>query len=153
MSRLSAGLLMFRKSESDTEVFLVHPGGPFWKNKDIGAWSIPKGEVLPEEDHLIAAMREFEEETGIKPKGRFIPLGDLKQRSGKMVVAWAFEGDASPDIRCNTFTMEWPPKSGRIQEFPEVDRAEWFPLAEARTRMHAGQAEFLDRLASHLFRR
>ena len=123
MPKVSAGLLMFRKREPEAEVFLVYlSGGPLWRKKDLGDWSIPKGEVDPGEERFAAAQREFEEETGIKPEGQFISLGERKQPSGKIVAAWAFEGDCSPNISSNTFSMEWPPKSGRIQLFPEVDR-------------------------------
>lgn len=147
MGRLSAGLLMFRGRDSELQVFLVHPGGPFWKKKDAGAWSIPKGEYEEGEDPLEAAKREFEEETGIKPAGEFLALDQIKQPSGKIITAWALEGDCSPEkIRSNTFSMEWPPKSGNQQEFPEVDRADWFSLAEARKRIVKGQIGFLDRL-------
>ena len=148
MRRLSAGLLMFRRRELGVEVFLVHPGGPIWRKKDVGAWSIPKGEVLAGEDDLAAARREFEEETGIKPAGQFVSLGEIKQPSGKVVIAWAFEGDGKPAIHSNTFSMEWPPKSGRTREFPEVDRAEWFSLNDARDRIHRGQIGFLDELTA-----
>jgi predicted NUDIX family NTP pyrophosphohydrolase len=147
MAKLSAGLLMFRKCGADLQVFLVHPGGPFWKKKDHGAWSIPKGEYEKGEDPLDAAKREFEEETGIKPEGEFIALDQMKQPSGKVITAWAFEGDCSPKaLRSNTFSMEWPPKSGRKQEFPEVDRADWFTLDDARKRIVKGQIGFLDQL-------
>jgi predicted NUDIX family NTP pyrophosphohydrolase len=147
MPKKSAGLLMFRRRGSGVQVFLVHPGGPFWKKKDEGAWSIPKGEYQEDEDPLDAAKREFEEETGIKAQGEFIELGQIKQPSGKIIAAWSFEGDCSPnEIRSNSFSMEWPPKSGRKQEFPEVDRADWFALQEARKRMLKGQIGFLDRL-------
>jgi predicted NUDIX family NTP pyrophosphohydrolase len=147
MSKLSAGLLMFRKRGADVQVFLVHPGGPFWKKKDEGAWSIPKGEYDEGEDPLAAAKREFEEETGIKANGEFVALGQIKQASGKIIAAWAFEGELSPKAtRSNTFSMEWPPKSGRQQEFPEVDRADWFTLEDARKRIVKGQIGFLDRL-------
>lgn len=147
MPKKSAGVLMFRRRDCGVQVFLVHPGGPFWKKKDEGAWSIPKGEYQEDEDPLDAAKREFEEETGIKAQGEFIELGQIKQPSGKIITAWAFEGDCSPnEIRSNSFSMEWPPKSGRKQEFPEVDRADWFALQEARKRMLKGQIGFLDRL-------
>ena len=147
MAKLSAGLLMFRRCGADLQVFLVHPGGPFWKKKDHGAWSIPKGEYEKGEDPLDAANREFEEETGIKPEGEFIALDQMKQPSGKVITAWAFEGDCSPKaLRSNTFSMEWPPKSGRKQEFPEVDRADWFTLDDARKRIVKGQIGFLDQL-------
>ena len=146
----SAGLLMFRRRTPELEVFLVHPGGPFWRRKDMGAWSVPKGEVLPGEEPLAAARREFEEETGIVPQGPFVSLGEARQSGGKIVTAWAFERDCLPAIRSNTFSMEWPPKSGRVQEFPEVDRGEWFSLSEARGRLLSGQVVFLDRLVSQL---
>ena len=147
MQKLSAGLLMFRRRNSEVEVFLVHPGGPFWQKKEFGSWSIPKGEYTNDEDPLTAAKREFEEETGIKPEGEFISLDNIKQPSGKIVTAWAFEGDCTPtNIRSNTFSMEWPPKSGQNQEFPEVDRADWFSLDNARARILKGQIGFLDRL-------
>ena len=146
MKRLSAGLLMFRRRGSAVDVFLVHPGGPFWQNKDLGSWSIPKGEYAEGEDPLMVAKREFKEETGLTPQGEFISLEDIKQPSGKVITAWAFEGDCMPtEIRSNTFSMEWPPKSGRTQEFPEVDRAEWFSVDEARARILKGQIGFLDR--------
>lgn len=138
---------MFRKRRSSLEVFLVHPGGPFWKNKDEGAWSIPKGEYGEDEDALVAAKREFQEETGYEASGEFLPLGQITQPTGKAITVWAVEGDYSPEgIRSNTFSMEWPPKSGRRQEFPEVDRAGWFNLDNARKRIVPGQAGFLDRL-------
>jgi predicted NUDIX family NTP pyrophosphohydrolase len=151
MRRLSAGLLMFKRAGSDVNVFLVHPGGPFWQKKDLGAWSIPKGEYTEGEDALAAARREFEEETGIIPKGEFISLDALKQPSGKEITVWAFEGDCSAtQIKSNTFSMEWPPKSGHMQEFPEVDRADWFSLDAARSRILKGQAGFLDKLMSRI---
>ena len=150
MSRISAGLLMFRRRGQQLEVFLAHPGGPFFKKKDVGAWSIPKGEIDAGEDELAAAQREFQEETGIRAEGPFIELGEIKQSSGKIVKAWAFAGDCLGKTRSNTFTMEWPPKSGRQQEFPEVDRAEWFSLEEACKRINRGQEPFLGRLAAHL---
>src|SRR5262252_3749819 len=127
MAKLSAGLLMYRRREGGLEVFLVHPGGPFWAKKDLGAWSIPKGEYDEGEEPLAAARREFEEETGIQPEGHFVPLKTIKQPGGKTVLAWAFEGDADvAAIKSNTFSMEWPPHSGKQQDFPEVDRAGWF---------------------------
>ena len=151
MRRHSAGLLMFRRRNREVEVFLVHPGGPFWQKKDLGAWSIPKGEYLDGEESLSAAKREFEEETGIKPQGELIPLGSAKRPGGKVVMAWAFEHDFSPAaIRSNKFSMEWPPKSGRTQEFPEVDRAAWFPFHEARIHLHKGQIGFLGNLSADL---
>jgi predicted NUDIX family NTP pyrophosphohydrolase len=138
---------LFRKSPSSLQVLLVHPGGPFWKNKDLGAWSIPKGEYTEGEEPLSAAKREFTEETRIQIDGDFLPLGTFKQSSGKTITAWALEGDCSvAAIRSNTFSMEWPPKSGRQQEFPEIDRAEWFDVAEAKRRILKGQSAILDRL-------
>lgn len=137
---------MFRKRESTLQLFLVHPGGPFWRNKDAGAWSIPKGEYEEGKDPLHAAKREFLEETGIEADGKFLPLGEIKQPSGKVITAWALEGDCEPSaVRSNMFSMEWPPKSGRQQEFPEVDRADWFAVNEAKTRIVKGQIGFIDR--------
>jgi predicted NUDIX family NTP pyrophosphohydrolase len=151
MKRVSAGLLMFRRRHSEVEVLLAHPGGPFWRKKDLGAWSIPKGEYTEGETALAAAKREFEEETGIKPAGEFMPLDEIKQPSGKIITAWAFEGDCSPsEIHSNHFSMEWPPKSGKTQEFPEIDRAAWFSLEDARARILKGQVGFLDRLVARL---
>jgi predicted NUDIX family NTP pyrophosphohydrolase len=147
--KLSAGILMFRKRESTLQVFLVHPGGPFWRNKDAGAWSIPKGEYEEREDPLDAAKREFREETGIEADGEFLPLGQIKQPSGKLITAWALEGDCSPSaVRSDMFSMEWPPKSGRQQEFPEVDRADWFTVNEAKKRIVKGQIGFIDRVVA-----
>jgi predicted NUDIX family NTP pyrophosphohydrolase len=141
---------MFRQGPNRVEVFLIHPGGPFWRKKDLGAWSIPKGAPEKSEDLLRAAQREFEEETGIVPAGEFINLGAVTQPGGKTVWAWAFENDCSPKILSNTFSIEWPPRSGRLQEFPEVDRAEWFSLEEARKRINRGQVAFLERLMEAL---
>jgi len=149
MPKRSAGILLFRKRGRELQVLLAHPGGPFWKNKDAGVWSIPKGEYNESEDPLEAAKREFQEETGIEANGAFSPLGQVKQAGGKVVTAWAMEGDCSPEaIRSNTFTMEWPPNSGLTKEFPEVDRAQWFSLDDARARIVKGQKEFLNRLMS-----
>jgi predicted NUDIX family NTP pyrophosphohydrolase len=148
-SRISAGLLMFRRNEIDVvEFLLVHPGGPFWKNKDDGAWTIPKGEAQPEEDLLTRAKTEFEEEIGLKPAGDFVPLGSIKQKGGKTVHAWAFEGDLPQDfqLKSNTFEVEFPPHSGKISEYPEVDRAEFFPDQIARCKINPAQVAFLDRL-------
>jgi len=143
----SAGLLLCRGQGTDRQVFLVHPGGPFWKAKDAGAWSIPKGEFDAGEDALDAARREFFEETGLTVDGDFRPLGSVRQKSGKIVHAWAVAADVdAAAIKSNTFSMEWPPKSGRMQDFPEVDRAGWFSLDEARAKINAGQAELLNRL-------
>jgi predicted NUDIX family NTP pyrophosphohydrolase len=129
-------------------VLLVHPGGPFWAKKDAGAWSIPKGEYVDgEEDPLACARREFEEELGTPPPDDLVPLGEVRQKSGKRVTAWAAAGDLDPTgIVSNTFTIEWPPRSGRMREFPEIDRAAWFALDEAREKINSAQAAFLDRL-------
>jgi predicted NUDIX family NTP pyrophosphohydrolase len=151
MARLSAGLLMYRRRGRSLEVFLVHPGGPFWQNKDDGAWSIPKGEYAQGEEPLEAARREFLEETGFQPGTKVFALGEARQPSGKIVSAWAFEGDCDPEkLRSNTFSIEWPPKSGRNREFPEVDRAAWFSIDAARVKLLKGQLPFLDRLAAAL---
>jgi predicted NUDIX family NTP pyrophosphohydrolase len=149
MPKLSAGLLMFRRVHSGLEVFLVHPGGPFWAKKDLGAWTLPKGEYTEGEDTLYAAKREFEEETGIQPQGEFLSLGQIRQTGGKLVSAWAFEGDCDASaIRSNLFSMEWPRGSGKMREFPEVDRGEWFPLDAARTKILQSQLPFLEKLQS-----
>jgi predicted NUDIX family NTP pyrophosphohydrolase len=146
----SAGILLFRRKPA-FEVFLVHPGGPFWAKKDAGAWSIPKGEYVEGEDPLAAARREFEEETGAPIEGEFIALGEVKQSGGKTVIAWALEGEVdAASIRSNTFSMEWPPRSGRMQEFPEVDRAGWFSTAGAFEKLLPAQAAFLGRLEDRL---
>jgi predicted NUDIX family NTP pyrophosphohydrolase len=151
MAKISAGLLMYRLRAGHLEVLLAHPGGPFFANKDLGAWTIPKGLVDEDEDQLAAARREFEEETGAKPEGDFVPLGEVRQKGGKTVVAWAFEGDLDPAaITSNTFKKEWPPRSGRWQTFPEIDRAAFFSLDEARTKINPAQAEFLSRLETLL---
>jgi predicted NUDIX family NTP pyrophosphohydrolase len=147
--KLSAGLLLYRRTSDDVEVLLVHPGGPFWAKKDDGAWSIPKGEYEPDEDPLEVAIREFEEELGIAPPpvDAAVPLGELRQPSGKRVSAWALEGNVEVDeVHSNTFPMEWPPRSGRMREVPEVDRAGWFDLETARRKLLRGQVAFLDRL-------
>ena len=146
-TKQSAGLLMYRKRGEAVEVLLVHPGGPFWAKKDLGSWSIPKGEFDEDEDPLKAARREFEEETGFLPTGNFIRLGAIKQPSGKLIHAWAFEGDLdAKKTKSNTFSLEWPPQSGKQQEFPEVDRVEWFSIEAARERIIKGQIEFIDEL-------
>lgn len=138
---------MYRIRGGRVELLLVHPGGPFWNKKDAGAWSIPKGEISEEEDDLDAARREFLEETGMLPEGRFNLLGEIVQKGGKVVRAWAFEGDYDPAaLKSNTFTMEWPPRSGKQQEFPEIDRAAFFTPEEARKRINPAQAEFIDAL-------
>jgi predicted NUDIX family NTP pyrophosphohydrolase len=151
VARQSAGILLYRRA-SAVEVLLVHPGGPFWAKKDAGTWSIPKGEYEEGEDPLAAALREFEEETGTRLSGEVaVELGTIVQRAGKRVTAWALEGDLDPaTVRSNTFTMEWPPRSGRQSEFPEVDRAEWFGLEEARGKLVSAQAELVDRLAERV---
>jgi predicted NUDIX family NTP pyrophosphohydrolase len=142
----SAGILAFRKKPLK-EVFLVHPGGPFWKNKDAGAWSIPKGEIDMNEDPLAAALREFEEETGIKPEGAFIQLTPVKQKAGKIIEAWMVETDLDAGrIISNEFTIEWPPRSGVMKRFPEVDKASWFSLDEARKKINPGQLPFIEEL-------
>ena len=142
----SAGLLLYRHSRAP-EVLLGHPGGPFWSKKDDGAWTIPKGLISPGETPLAAARREFAEETGYRPRGKALALGEARQPGGKLVHVWAVEDDwDAAKLRSNSFEMKWPPKSGRRQEFPELDRAAWFTLGEARTKILKGQAVFLDRL-------
>ena len=139
MPTRSAGILMYRRSPAGLEVLLVHPGGPFWAKKDLGAWSLPKGEYSASEDPLSVAVREFQEETGARPHGEFLPLGELPQPSRKIVAAWAVEGDFDVAVlKSNAFTLEWPPRSGRQATFPEVDRAEWFSLAQARRKILCG---------------
>jgi predicted NUDIX family NTP pyrophosphohydrolase len=151
MAKTSAGLMMYRSRGGELEVLLVHPGGPFWKKKDAGAWFIPKGELLEGEAKLAGARREFEEETGIASTGDFIELGFVKQKSGKVIFAWAFEGDCDPaSIRSNTFSIEWPPKSGKMAEFPEVDRANFFSVAQAREKMHPVEFPLVEKLADIL---
>jgi predicted NUDIX family NTP pyrophosphohydrolase len=147
-AKRSAGILLYRLSGGAPEVLLVHPGGPFWARRDAGAWSVPKGEYEDADDPLAAARREFEEETGTALQtGELLELGDVKQKNGKVVRAWAAEGDLDPDaVHSNTFTMEWPPRSGRTAQFPEIDRAGWFGIDEAREKLNPAQAEFLDRL-------
>ncbi len=149
--RRSAGLLLFRHADHGLEVLLGHMGGPYFARRDAGAWSVPKGEYEPDEPAWDAARREFQEELGLPPPdGEAVPLGEVRQANGKIVTAWAIEADFDPaTIEPGTFTMEWPPKSGRLQEFPEVDRVEWFGLDRAREVMVKGQAEFLDRLMEH----
>jgi predicted NUDIX family NTP pyrophosphohydrolase len=147
MAKRSAGILMFRRRDREIEVLLMHPGGPFWAKKDAGAWSIAKGEYAEGDDALAVAKREFEEETGARPRGDFLPLGDIVQAGGKIVIAWALEGDFDPAaLISNRFDLEWPPKSGRKISFPEVDRAQWFSLADARQKMLPAQREFITRL-------
>jgi len=148
----SAGLLMYHKSENGLKIFLVHPGGPYFSKKDEGYWGIPKGLVEEDEELMQTAIREFEEETGIESNGKYVPLGTTIQRNDKIVHAWAFESDNSEqlDIVCNTFEMEWPPKSGKRQKFPEVDRGEFFSVDDARKKIYSAQQVFIDRLLQYL---
>ena len=142
---------MYRRSGDSLEVFLIHPGGPFWAKKDVGAWSIPKGEYAEDENPLAAARREFREETGFDVDGEFVSLAPVRQKSGKVVSAWAVEGSIDAGaIESNTFSMEWPPKSGRQAEFPEVDKAGWFSPEEARLKLNPAQVAFVDSLFAHL---
>lgn len=151
MPQRSAGILMYRRGADGLRLLLVHPGGPFWAKKDLGAWSIPKGEYAPGEDPLAVAIREFEEETGVVPRGAFDPLGEIRQPSRKTVTAYAVEGDLdAAALVSNRFEIEWPPRSGRRQSFPEVDRAEWFSPERAREKILAGQRPFIDRLIERL---
>ncbi|SEN89981.1 Predicted NTP pyrophosphohydrolase, NUDIX family [Mucilaginibacter gossypiicola] len=148
MPKQSAGILLHRKSAQDLQVFLVHPGGPFFKNKDDGSWSVPKGEYEIDEDPLAAAKREFQEETGHEITGDFVALSPIKQKGGKTVQAWAVEGNInSEDIKSNTFEIEWPPRSGKKQTFDEIDRGEWFDIATAKIKINPAQAAFIDELA------
>jgi predicted NUDIX family NTP pyrophosphohydrolase len=150
MPKQSAGLLVYRRSNGELKVFLVHPGGPFWKNKDQGAWSIPKGEITPADDALEAAKREFHEETGFTVEGPFSAIQPLKQPSGKIVHAWIAEGDFDPSLlRSNTFKLEWPRNSKKFIDVPEVDRGAWFTLEVAREKILPGQRPFLDELERH----
>ena len=151
MPKRSAGILVYRRRKGGLELLLVHPGGPFWAKKDLGAWSIPKGEYAQGEDALPVARRELEEETGMRGEGDALPLGELIQPGRKIVTAFALEGDFDPAaLRSNTFELEWPPRSGRRRSFPEIDRAQWFAPAEARRKILPGQAEFIDRLLAAL---
>ena len=151
MAKRSAGLLLYRRGDRGLEVLLVHPGGPFWRVKDLGAWSLAKGEIDPGEEPAACALREFEEETGTRLEGVPVPLGEVRQAGGKTVIGFALEGDLDADaIRSITFELEWPPRSGRRQSYPEVDRAAWFTLDEAGEKLNAAQAAFLDRLVALL---
>ena len=148
---VSAGLLLYRRPRGRLELFLAHPGGPFWRGRDLGAWTIPKGLVAPGEALLDAARREFEEETGIVPRQPFLPLGSVRQKAGKVIHAWAWEGDADPAaIVSNTTSCEWPRGSGRSLAFPEVDRCAWFEPGVARAKLNPAQAELIDRLEAAL---
>jgi predicted NUDIX family NTP pyrophosphohydrolase len=149
MPKTSAGILLYKTVQGVLQIFLIHPGGPFFIKKDDGAWSIPKGEIDEGEDPLAAARREFEEETGCRPEGRFIPLSPVKQKGGKTVLSWAAEGECdAAAIRSNTFTLEWPAGSGRMREFPEVDRAGWFTVEEAKQKINPAQAALIDELSA-----
>jgi predicted NUDIX family NTP pyrophosphohydrolase len=151
MPKRSAGLLMYRRTATGLEVFLVHPGGPFWAKKDAGVWTIPKGEYLEGEPPLEAARREFTEETGFTADGQFIELDTIKQAGGKIVTAWAFEGDCDPKaLRSNVCQIEWPPRSGRQLEIPEIDRGQWFSASEAKERILQSQLPFLEMLSQKL---
>lgn len=148
MSKKSAGILLYRFRNKHLEVFLVHPGGPFFLKKDAGAWSIPKGEFLDEEEGLAAAKREFLEETGFNLHGKFVELAPVKQKSGKIVYAWAIEGDLDEKkIQSNVFEIEWPPKSGKLKKFPEIDKGDWFDIETAKLKMNPAQAELLEELS------
>jgi len=147
MAKISAGLLMYRVRGSELEFLLAHPGGPFWKQRDAGAWTIPKGEIHPGEEPLSAAKREFEEEIGFKPEGNFLELQPITQKGGKIVYAWAFEGECDTScIHSNTFQMEWPPRSGKFTTCPEVDRACFFQMTEAKQKINPAQVAFLEEL-------
>ena len=147
MATTSAGILMYKRVDDELRVLLVHPGGPYWQGRDLGAWSIPKGERSADESVEATARREFAEELGVAAEGALQPLGEVRQRGGKRVEAFALEGDLDVDrIHSNRFEIEWPPRSGRRQSFPEVDRAAWFPLAEARTKINPAQRALIDRL-------
>ncbi|HET8655469.1 MAG TPA: NUDIX domain-containing protein [Longimicrobiaceae bacterium] len=151
VAKVSAGLLLYRRGVRGLELFLAHPGGPFWARRDLAAWTIPKGVVEPGEEALDAALREFREETGIPPQGPFLPLGSVRQKAGKTVHAWAWEGDADPaGITSNEMKIEWPRGSGRWKSYPEVDRCAWFDPATAREKLIAAQAEFVGRLEEAL---
>lgn len=150
-AKKSAGILLYRRTGGVLEVFLIHPGGPLFAKRDLGSWSVPKGEYDEGEEPLAAARREFEEETGFPVGGNFIPLSPIRQKSGKVVTAWAVEGDFDPSqLQSNLFTLEWPPGSGKQRHFPEVDRGDWFPLPAARSKINPAQIPLLDQLEQHL---
>jgi predicted NUDIX family NTP pyrophosphohydrolase len=151
VTKKSAGILLFRRLAGQIEVFLVHPGGPFWKNKDLGAWSIPKGEFNEDEMALAAALREFKEETGITLAGKFLQLNPVRQKSGKWVYAWAMEKNIdATSIKSNEFEVEWPPRSGKTRRFPEIDRAEWFPVEQAMQKIIPAQSALVTELVKSL---
>ena len=151
MANQSAGILLFRRKNNSVEFFLVHPGGPFWQKKDVGAWTIPKGEFANNEEALEAAKREFKEETGVTLSGNFIELTPVKQKAGKLIYAWALEKDLdSSSITSNSFKIEWPPKSGRFREFPEVDKAEWFSEHQAKMKINPAQVRLVEELMQGL---
>jgi predicted NUDIX family NTP pyrophosphohydrolase len=151
MAKQSAGILLYRTIDHQLQVFLVHPGGPFYTNKDNGSWSVPKGEFLDDEDPLSAAKREFFEETGQAIEGTYIPLTPIKQKGGKRVYAWAIEGDIDPaTVVSNTFELEWPPKSGKVKIFPEIDKAAWFDIEEAKLKINTAQVGLIEELLSIL---
>jgi predicted NUDIX family NTP pyrophosphohydrolase len=153
MAKRSAGILLYRVRKKEIEIFLVHPGGPFWLKTDEGAWSIPKGEIEEHEEPLDVAIREFNEETGQSISGEFTPLQPVKQKGGKIIAAWAIEGEVNSEkVISNTFEIEWPPKSGKMVSFPEIDRAEWFSVTEARLKINPAQCVFIDELISKLER-
>jgi predicted NUDIX family NTP pyrophosphohydrolase len=150
-TNISAGILLFRRSDDETMFLLVHPGGPYFRQKDEGWWTIPKGELLEGEEPLSAAMREFEEETGCQLLGDFIPLSSIRQKGGKTVLCWAMEGDLdSSSIKSNTFEIEWPPRSGKRVSFPEIDQAEWFSFTEACLKINERQKAFLEELMKYI---
>jgi predicted NUDIX family NTP pyrophosphohydrolase len=151
LAKRSAGLLLYRRRNNAIEVFLAHPGGPFWAKKDLGAWTIPKGEYEPDEEPIAAARREFKEETGFNPEGNFLDLGTVTQGSGKIVFAWAIQGDLDPEKLVSNFCqVEWPPRSRKMIDIPEVDRGAWYSLEEAREKIFTSQVPFLDRLIERL---
>ena len=154
MAKKSAGILLYRIQNKNPEIFLVHPGGPFWAKKDDGAWSIPKGEFEENEDPLEAAKREFEEETGLRISGEFVQLNPIKQKSGKIVFAWALEGNFDPaTIKSNSFEIEWPPGSGKMRSFPEIDKAEWFSITVAKTKINSGQSALINELENRFLKK